>query len=276
MKKRASPFYLVMALIGIILVGNCSKDEEGNPVGPETAPPDTARTLSVQVNYTGMGAVGPANRIYCVVSDNSALVSNANSRLDYLESASGTLTFNNMYSPCYVAVFYDKDGNEDFSNTDRYLIYNYKPFSGTYDSVSIAEGDTTTLSFPFHDNFIRGGAVKVTVNYTGGDNISASSPIRAALYPDNNLTLGGHLNMLASSNTSATFIIDGLTNASPVYLRVFSDFDGNGEFGDSWEYHEVYTNMASWSKAIAVPISVPADRMTNIGTVEFDDTFGGA
>lgn len=138
-------------LISVFLFFNVSCSD--NPAGPEGDDDGGSdpRNLKVTVNFSGTGTVDAGHPIVVGLSKHPQDITPAKYKI--LTAASGQVLFKDIsFNPCYLSIFYDTDGNNDYSFGESYETYN-----DTFDipaAIKISEGTTKSVSTEFDDRYI--------------------------------------------------------------------------------------------------------------------------
>src|SRR4029453_16894097 len=115
----------------------------------------SARTIQVDVNYTGSGTVNASHKIYVALWNSSDLSSGPPVGVESLDTKKGTVTFSNVQTvPAYVTLAYDPTGAWDAqspppsgSSLGMHTKNPPKP-----EPIDVAPGKTVKVGITFDDS----------------------------------------------------------------------------------------------------------------------------
>jgi len=115
----------------------------------------SGRTIQVDVNYTGSGAVNASHKIYVALWDSVDFNGGPPADIQSLDSMTGTVTFKNVRtSPAYVSTAYDPTGKWDAQSPppigSSLGMYGSKP--PTPDPINVEPGKTAKVKLTFGDS----------------------------------------------------------------------------------------------------------------------------
>ena len=114
----------------------------------------TARTIQVDVTYTGSGKVDASHKIYVALWDSADTNAGPPAALKSLEAKKGTVTFSDVQkAPAFVSVAYDPTGKWQAQSPppsgSSVAMYSEKPPQAT--PINVAPGKTARVKLTFDD-----------------------------------------------------------------------------------------------------------------------------
>lgn len=140
------------AIFGVLLLALCS----GARAAQDGKASSNARTLKMNVHYTGAGTVDEKHKVYVFVFNSTEFMQGNGQPVaaNTITSKQETVTFSDLTdSPVYVAVVYDPNGAYDGQSQPpsgaSTAIYSKTP--GTPEPIVIDSGKTVEASIAFDD-----------------------------------------------------------------------------------------------------------------------------
>jgi hypothetical protein len=118
-------------------------------------PTADSRTIQVEVDYTGAGAVNASHKIYVALWESADMSGGPPAAVKSLDSKKGTVTFSNVQRvPAYVSTAYDPTGTWDAqtpppSGTSLGMYAKNPP---TPLPIDVAPGKSVKVSITFNDS----------------------------------------------------------------------------------------------------------------------------
>lgn len=224
MEKKIKLHLIILVLV--ILISSCSNDDN-NPFSSNGDDDDTLlmdpATLKVNVSYSGAYTVDASHPVYVSIFDTPYLtLSVIPKKTITITTASELVVFNNIkFSPVYLNVAYDKDGEKSTMTNEPYEFYNDRPFPTIeylkdltpLDKIKLKAKETKTVSIDFNDAYIMISIYTFNMDGTPAD------------YSDN--TSG-----IYSSVKNKT-LVQGFTSSFSEYLNIFFTNSSTGSWNQN-------------------------------------------